>query len=129
MEMIAEDMRLAKMLHSAVARHAEFEAMTQHLSIATFRYVPADLAAKRGTPDVEEYLQRLNQELLSRVERSGEAFLSNAIVGGRFALRACIVNFRTSAEDVDALPSLLARIGREADEIMRGSDRGHVESR
>ncbi len=88
--------------------------MTQHLSITTFRYVPPDLRARCGAPEVEDYLQRLNQDLLTRVERSGEAFLSNALVGGRFALRACIVNFRTSLADIEALPVLLSRLGREA---------------
>ena len=53
------------------------------------------------------------------MEKSGEAFLSNAMVDGRFALRACIVNFRTSLADVRALPSLLARHGREIDGTLR----------
>ena len=114
-QMIGEDMRLSRRLHALVQQHPDFEALTQHLSIATFRYVPGDLKASVGTHDTEQYLERLNQELLSRVERGGEAFLSNAVVNGRFALRACIVNFRTSEADIEALPPLLARIGREAD--------------
>jgi aromatic-L-amino-acid decarboxylase len=64
---------------------------------------------------VEEYVDRLNQELLARIEQSGKAFLSNAVVNGRFALRACIVNFRTSQQDVDALLPLVGQLGREAD--------------
>ena len=95
------------------------EAMTQHLSIATFRYVPRDLRSSAGTPETESYLQRLNEELLTRLERSGEAFLSSAMVDGRFALRACIVNFRTSRADIDAMPSLIARHGQDADRVMR----------
>jgi hypothetical protein len=55
----------------------------------------------------------LNTEILSRIEVSGEGFLSNAVVDGKFALRACIVNFRTSLEDVEAMPELVARIGRQ----------------
>jgi glutamate/tyrosine decarboxylase-like PLP-dependent enzyme len=113
-QMIGEDMRLSRQLHALVQAHPDFEAMTQHLSITTFRYVPDSLRASVGTPDGERYLEQLNQELLSRVERSGEAFLSNAVVNGRFALRACIVNFRTSQADVEALVPLLAGIGREA---------------
>jgi glutamate/tyrosine decarboxylase-like PLP-dependent enzyme len=112
-QMIGEDMRLSQRLYARVTEHPQFEALTQHLSIATFRYVPADLQPTMGTDDCESYLARLNQELLSRVERSGEAFLSNAMVNGRFALRACIVNFRTSEADIDALVPLLARIGNE----------------
>ena len=57
---------------------------------------------------------------MTRVEQSGEAFLSNAMVNGRFALRAGIVNFRTSLADIEALPDLLARHGRDADQILRG---------
>jgi glutamate/tyrosine decarboxylase-like PLP-dependent enzyme len=117
--MIGDDIRLAGHLHALVQGHPDFEAMTQHLSIATFRYVPRDLRSRPPTPASEEYLQQLNQELLTRVERSGEAFLSNAIVGGRYALRACIVNFRTSPADVEALLPLLSRLGGEADESMR----------
>jgi glutamate/tyrosine decarboxylase-like PLP-dependent enzyme len=112
--MIGDDMRLARHLHALVDAHQDFEALSQHLSITTFRYVPPELHARVGTPEIEDYLQRLNQDLLTRVERSGEAFLSNALVGGRFALRACIVNFRTSLADIEALPVLLSRLGREA---------------
>jgi aromatic-L-amino-acid/L-tryptophan decarboxylase len=119
MKMIGDDMRLAGQLYALVRQHPDFEAITHHLSIATFRYVPADLRSTLRTAETEEYLQRLNQELLARVERSGEAFLSNAMVGGRFALRACIVNFRTSLADIEALPPLLSRFGREADRAMR----------
>ena len=80
--------------------------------------MPRDLQSTGKAADTEDYLQRLNQEVLTRVERSGEAFLSNAMVGGRFALRACIVNFRTSMDDIEALPPLLARVGHEVDQAM-----------
>jgi len=118
-QMIGDDMRLARHLHALVQEHPDFEALTQHLSITTFRYVPRDLQSSLHTPETGEYLERLNQELLARVERSGEAFLSNAVVGGRFALRACIVNFRTSLADLEALLPLLARLGRQADDDLR----------
>jgi aromatic-L-amino-acid/L-tryptophan decarboxylase len=118
-QMIGDDMRLAQHLHELVQRHQDFEAIAQHLSITTFRYVPRDLRSAERTPEVEAYLQRLNQEVLGRVERSGQAFLSNAVVGGRFALRVCIVNFRTSLADIEALPPMLSRFGQEADSEMR----------
>ena len=117
--MIADDIALAGCLHTRMGAHPEFEAVSHSLSIATFRYVPEDLRARLGSPETEAYLNGLNQELLTRVEKSGEAFLSNAMVGTVFALRACIVNFNTSAEDVEALPELLSRLGRQADEALR----------
>ena len=102
-----------------MAHHPEFEAATQNLSITTFRYVPPDLRSQLGSEKVEEYLNQLNQNLLTAVEKSGEAFLSNALVGGRYLLRACIVNFHTSLGDIEALPPLLSRLGREADAALR----------
>ena len=112
-------MLLARHLHQLLARHPEFEAMTQSLSITTFRYVPPDLRPQLGSEKVENYLSQLNQHLLTAVEKSGEAFLSNALIGGKFVLRACIVNFHTSLGDIEALPPLLSRLGEEADTTLR----------
>src|SRR5262249_43368710 len=112
---IDDDIRLARHLHRLVAEHPEFEATSQGLSITTFRYVPPDLRPRLGSGDVESYLNELNQKLLTAVERGGEAFLSNAVVDGKFVLRACIVNFHTGLADVEALPPLLSRLGREID--------------
>ena len=124
LQMIAEDMQLSRHLFALVQQHAEFEAMTQHLSIATFRYVPRDLQAASRTAETESYLQKLNEDLLTRIERSGEAFLSHAMVDGRFALRACIVNFRTSRADIEALLPLIARHGQDSDRALRPYDTG-----
>lgn len=95
----------------------EMQAFTLGLSITTFRYVPLDLTP--GSEQVETYLNLLNAELLTRLQRSGEAFLSNAVIEGKFLLRACVVNFRTCLEDIEALPVLVTRIGREVDTALR----------
>jgi glutamate/tyrosine decarboxylase-like PLP-dependent enzyme len=113
--MIADDMLLAQQLHALVSRHPELEPATHELSITTFRYVPADLRASVGTAATEAYLDRLNRDLLGAIEQSGDAFVSSAVVHGRFVLRACIVNFHTSLEDIEALLPLVSRLGREAD--------------
>jgi len=118
-QMIGDDIALASRLEHAMRAHPEFDAVSHSLSIATFRYVPRDLRGELGSATTEEYLNRLNQDLLSRVEKSGEAFLSNAVVGGMFVLRACVVNFHTSEQDIDALPDLLSRLGRQADAALR----------
>lgn len=55
----------------------------------------------------------MNQRLLAAVEKSGEAFISNAVIAGKYALRFCIVNFRTSTGDIEAMPRLIARLGRQ----------------
>jgi aromatic-L-amino-acid/L-tryptophan decarboxylase len=115
--MISEDIRLAGELFAQIPQFPGLEALTQSLSIATFRFVPLDL--DRSSADAEGYLDQLNRELLTRLQNGGEAYLSNAIVKGKFALRACIVNFRTSAADVQALLPLVVRIGKDVDAELR----------
>ena len=113
-QMIADDIGLSQALADAVGRHPELALVTQALSITTFRFVPRDLAAGRAA-GVEAYLNELNEALLDRIQRQGEAFVSNAVVGGRYLLRACIVNFRTGPADVQALVDIVAREGRRLD--------------
>jgi aromatic-L-amino-acid decarboxylase len=116
-QMIGDDIRLSRAMFESVAKHPDLQALTQGLSIATFRYVPADL--NRHDDASAEYLNKLNQELLTRLQQGGEAYLSNAVIGGKYALRACIVNFRTTLEDVEALPGLVVGIGKKIDAEMR----------
>jgi glutamate/tyrosine decarboxylase-like PLP-dependent enzyme len=121
MQMIGDDIALARRLHQLVTLHPSFEATSQHLSITTFRYVPPDLRASLGVERTEHYLNELNRHLLTVIEKSGKAFLSNAVIGGRFVLRACIVNFHTRRDDVDVLPDWLSTLGQEADAALRPS--------
>ncbi len=116
-QMIAEDIRLSRAMYESVAKRPELEALTHGLSITTFRYVPADL--DRTDENVAEYLDNLNEALLTRMQQGGEAYLSNAIIGGKYALRACIVNFRTTLEDVEMLPELVVRLGKQTDAELR----------
>ena len=44
------------------------------------------------------------------VQRDGEAYLSNAMIGDDFALRACIVNYRTTAADASVLLETIRRV-------------------
>jgi glutamate/tyrosine decarboxylase-like PLP-dependent enzyme len=114
--MIADDIDLASELYRQVERHPRLEARTRQLSVVTFRYVPEDL---RGSDAQEAYLDELNDAILSRSQREGEIFLSNAVVNGRFLLRACIVNFRTARADVEAVPDIVAKVGDAVDRELR----------
>ncbi len=117
--MIGDDIRLSRAMASAVERRADLELVTQALSITTFRYVPAPLRPRLDEPRVAEYVDTLNRELLDALQRGGEVFVSNAVVQGRFVLRACIVNFHTTAADVEAVPEIVGRVGAELDARMR----------
>ena len=100
---IAHDVALAEYLYDRASKHPELEAIGEPaptLSIACFRYVPREL---RGDAAAEPYLNRLNERLMTELQLGGRVFPSNAVLDGRFALRACIVNFRTEMADIDAL--------------------------
>ena len=109
--MISDDIALAREMYRIASGTPELEVFTNALSITTFRYVPYGLRLK-GT-EREEYLNNLNESLLVRLQNSGEAYLSNAVIRGSFVLRACIVNFRTSMKEIAALPPLVVRLGKE----------------
>jgi glutamate/tyrosine decarboxylase-like PLP-dependent enzyme len=110
--MIRDDIALARAMHAAVSRHPDLQAFTCELSIATFRYVPPDV--DRRAADAQEYLDALNARVVERLQLGGELFVSNAVIGGRYLLRACVVNFRTTLEDAEAVPVIVARVGAEA---------------
>ena len=116
---ITEDIALARRFHEIVDAHPELEAMTQALSITTYRFVPPELAERAADEDVKTYLDELNEAVLNRMEKSGRAFVSNAVVNGRYLLRMCVVNFRTRLQDVEALAEISAELGREVDAEMR----------
>ena len=115
--MIDRNLRLARVMHRAIAAAPELEAVTQNLSITTFRYVPDDLDPDDAA--AAAYLNELNEALLVRLQTGGEIYVSNAVVGGRFLLRACITNFRTRASDVRAVPVIVRRNGAALDRELR----------
>jgi glutamate/tyrosine decarboxylase-like PLP-dependent enzyme len=117
---ISDDIALAEHAFRLFGAHPEFEAITCNLSICTFRYVPSVVRPLLGSEETEALISRLNQKLLGEIENSGGAFLSNAVVDGKYLLRMCIVNFRTSLEDIEALPGLIADLGARTFESMRG---------
>ena len=103
--MIREDCRLARLAYELAEADDELEAGTHGLSIATFRYAPAGVGA--------DELDALNEELVGRLQRGGEVFLSNAVIGGRYFLRLCVVNFRTTEDDIRAVPEIVKRVGSD----------------
>ncbi len=109
---IAHDVALAEYLGRRVAERAEFELCAPvGLSICCFRYRPAGV-------DDEDALNALNERLMAELQLDGRVFPSNAVLRGRFCLRACVVNFRTEADDLDLLLDIAAELGaRVRDEV------------
>ena len=100
---IREDLELAQHLVGAIAACPELEILAPvELSAVCFRYVG-------GAAVSEEERNRQNSEILKRVIQGGHVYLSNAMLHGKFALRACIVNHRTTTTHVESVvPEVLA---------------------
>jgi len=120
-EAIAEDMAMAQYLAERVEADQEFELLAPvQLSICCFRYVPTSLRTKfaaanndRERDDLNSQLNRLNERIMHKVQRGGRAYLSNAMLRGKFALRACIINFRTTRADIDMTLEAVRDAARE----------------
>lgn len=114
-EAVSNDISLAAYMGELVFGAEDFELLAPvELSICCFRYIPA------GWKTSDPRLDQLNERVMSRVQTSGRAYLSNATVKGHFALRACITNFRTTKSDIELT---LETIRDAAREISRSESR------
>jgi aromatic-L-amino-acid decarboxylase len=120
-EAIAEDMAMAKYMAARVEADPEFELLAPvQLSICCFRYVPTSLRTRLDAANTDgereelnSQLNHLNELIMHKVQRGGRAYLSNAMLRGKFALRACIINFRTTRADIDLTLDVVRDAARE----------------
>jgi glutamate/tyrosine decarboxylase-like PLP-dependent enzyme len=109
--LVSRHIALARHLASLVDAAPDLERLAPvELSVVCFRYVPEEL---RGD---DERLNALNKAVMERVQAGGEAFLSGTVLRGRFALRACVLNYGTTEED---LAALLDNVCRAAGDLQR----------
>ena len=111
---ISEDMALAAYMAECVEKAEDFELLAPvELSICCFRYVPPSL---RSRADSE--LDELNSRIMNLIQRAGRAYVSNATLNGKFALRACITNFRTTRADIKATLEIIREAGAQIEKEM-----------
>jgi aromatic-L-amino-acid/L-tryptophan decarboxylase len=107
-EAIESNLACARHLESMVQASADFEmAAPVELSIFCFRHVPAQLRNKSP-----EAIDAFNERLLVALQRDGSSYLSNATLDGRFALRGCVLNYRTTLRDMEILLDDLRRVAK-----------------
>lgn len=105
-QLIARDIARAQALRQQLGASADFEIVAAGpLSITCFRYKPS---GSHSDADID----RVNRTLLDAVQQEGDVFLTGTDLRGRFVLRACIVNFRTTEDDVNRLVEAIRRAGR-----------------
>lgn len=104
--LIDRNIAQAQELAGLVRATPELELMAPvALDIVCFRY--------RAPGRSPEQLDALNEELVIRLHESGIAVPTYTRLGGRYCLRAAIVNHRTRSEDLRVLVDAVLRIGRE----------------
>ena len=90
---IEQNIACARYFEELVRASGDFEMLAPAgLSIFCFRYTPGGFAGD---------LDALNERILVAVQRAGSTYLSNARVHGRFALRGCVLNYRTTPRDME----------------------------
>src|SRR5205085_4496928 len=89
------------------------------LSIFCFRYLPArvkrelESADERARERLNQQLDALNERVLVELQHDGSSYLSNASLGGRFALRGCVMNYRTTLRDMEILLDDVRRVAAQ----------------
>src|SRR5205809_708504 len=105
---IESNLACARYLESMVQASDDFEMVAPvELSIFCFRHVSAQL--RNGSPAA---IDAFNERLLIALQRDGSSYLSNATLGGRFALRGCVLTDRTTVRDMEILLDDLRRVAR-----------------
>lgn len=105
-EAIEGNIACARHLERLVHASDDFEMLAPvELSIFCFRYAPKHFAGD---------LNALNEKILFRLQQGGSSYLSNAEVRGRFALRGCVLNYRTTLRDMEILLEDVRRAAAQA---------------
>jgi aromatic-L-amino-acid decarboxylase len=106
-EMIEYNIRLAAYMEGLVQSTPTLVLCApRELSIVCWRVEPEGV---RGPP-----LEKLQTDVIDEIEKRGLAMVSNVKLNdGRTAMRACITNFRTRPEDIEAVVQASAEIGAE----------------
>src|SRR5438874_445555 len=105
---IESNLACARYLESMVQASDDFEMVAPvELSIFCFRHVPLQLRSE--SPGA---IDAFNERLLIALQRDGSSYLSNATLGGRFALRGCVLNYRATFRDMEILVEDLRRVAK-----------------
>ncbi|MBM0257987.1 hypothetical protein JNW89_15270 [Micromonospora sp. 4G55] len=114
-EAIESNLDCARYLAELVNASDDFELLSPvELSIFCFRYLPPAVRTGPRSRVEEQELDRLNERILVSLQQAGSSYLSNATLNGRFALRGCVLNYRTTRNDMEIL---LDDVRRAAEQV------------
>ena len=107
-EAIGQGIALGDVAEELLRAHADIEILSPaSLGIVCFRLRPP------GANWTEEALESLNRGVQDAIVEEGTAMMSSTRLRGRYALRLCILNFRSTRDDVSAVVERIVELGRE----------------
>jgi glutamate/tyrosine decarboxylase-like PLP-dependent enzyme len=116
--LVDDNVRVARHLARRVSESDDLDAMPAEppLSVVCFRHLPAGRVGSQeldddGLAELDAHQDRLQRAL----EASGEGWLSTTVLRGRTYLRAGILNYMTTEDDVDGLLDALRGIAARVD--------------
>lgn len=124
---MAEHLRMARTLEANVKAHPDFVRISESVyPLVCVKAFPRDLQAEYASApperrcEIAAYLDRLNAEVLERVNAGGHQFISHTVLRDEgYILRVSIGGLRTRAEHAAALWERLQAEVRAADEALR----------
>ena len=103
--LVLQNVKQARYLHGLVEATPELEPVAAvPLNIVCFRY--------RGSLTDAAAIDLLNKELLLRLHEGGVAAPSYTVIDGKYALRVCITNHRSTQADFGILVREVVRLGK-----------------
>src|SRR5919106_1532396 len=114
------DIIVAKEITRLAAAHPRLEVLAQSdLSCFALRFKPRNAE-----------INAFNRKLLDRTHRDGRIFITGTVLAGRFALRGCVTNFRSTLDDARVCVETVVDLGDALDrELGRSRAADAVEPR
>ena len=102
-ENLAEKLHLTKWMYQRFLEEPGFECVAvPDLSVIAFRYHP-----QKGNVDT------FNRQLLEKIVKSQNLFLSSTLLDGEFVIRVCILSFRTHQPEVEEAFEIIKNAAKE----------------
>jgi aromatic-L-amino-acid/L-tryptophan decarboxylase len=109
-----EKLDLARWAADQLRAMPEVEILAEpELSLLAFRLAPAAHTGAAGNQQLDR-VNRLNRDWLARVNARRRVYLTGTMLGDRFALRICVLSFRTHRDRVEQALDDLRAAAREA---------------
>jgi glutamate/tyrosine decarboxylase-like PLP-dependent enzyme len=105
-QLVHRQVALAHRLAAGVDEAPDLERVAPvTLSVVCFRYAPP------GWTGDAARLDALNKLLVERIQAEGRAFVTGTMLGGRYAVHACVLHYGTTEADIDALIEIVRETG------------------